>query len=160
MLHPLLRVVSSVWTNVQNSKNEKERMKNISYASIVESLTYAQVSTIPNIAFTMRMLRRYQRNPKIYHWKATKKVMRCLHIDGPTIWKLLDIRTWRNAKLTLMSSSTVKAEFVSYYETTLQGIWLRSFIASFEVVESIFKPTWTYCNNMITMLFFLKIIKL
>ena len=50
-------------------------MKNMSYASIVGSLIYAQVYTRPNIAFAVVMLGRYQNNPGIDHWKAAKKVM-------------------------------------------------------------------------------------
>ena len=38
---------------------EREQMMNISFASIVGSLMYTQVFTIPNIAFAIRMLGRY-----------------------------------------------------------------------------------------------------
>ena len=57
---------------------EKEQMKNISYASAVGSLMYAQVCTRPDIAFAVGMLGRYQSNPGMDHWKATKKVTRYL----------------------------------------------------------------------------------
>ncbi|XP_031252719.1 secreted RxLR effector protein 161-like [Pistacia vera] len=57
---------------------ETEQMKNIPYASVVLSLMYAKVCTRPNIAFVVGMLGRYQSNPGIDHWRATKKVMRYL----------------------------------------------------------------------------------
>ena len=57
---------------------EKEQMKNISYASAVGSLMYAQVCTRPDIAFAVGMLGRYQSNLGLDHWKAAKKVMRYL----------------------------------------------------------------------------------
>ncbi|XP_073017954.1 secreted RxLR effector protein 161-like [Primulina eburnea] len=57
---------------------EREQMKNISYASAVGSLMYAQVCTRPDIAFVVGMLGRYQSNPVLDHWKAAKKVMRYL----------------------------------------------------------------------------------
>jgi hypothetical protein len=57
---------------------EQEQMKNISYASIVGSLLYAQVCTRPDIAITVGMLGRYQSNPKMEHWKAAKRVLRYL----------------------------------------------------------------------------------
>ena len=38
---------------------EMEQMKKISYAFVVGSLMYAQVCIRPNIAFVVRMLRRY-----------------------------------------------------------------------------------------------------
>ena len=53
-------------------------MKNIPYASLVESLMYAQVCTRPDIAFAVGMLGRYQRNLGLDHWKAAKKVIRYL----------------------------------------------------------------------------------
>ncbi|XP_061354300.1 secreted RxLR effector protein 161-like [Gastrolobium bilobum] len=53
-------------------------MKNISYASVVGSLMYAQVCAKPDIAFAVGVLGRHQSNPGLDHWKAAKKVMRCL----------------------------------------------------------------------------------
>ncbi|XP_057958579.1 secreted RxLR effector protein 161-like [Malania oleifera] len=53
-------------------------MENIPYASAVGSLMYAYVCIRPDIAFVVGMLGRYQSNPEMDHWKATKKVMRYL----------------------------------------------------------------------------------
>lgn len=60
------------------NKLEREQMKNISYASVVESLMYIQVYTRFNIAFAVGMLKRYQSNSSIDHWSATKKIMKYL----------------------------------------------------------------------------------
>jgi hypothetical protein len=57
---------------------EQEQMKNISYASTVGSLLYAQVCTRPDIAMAVGMLGRYQSNPGMEHWKSAKRVMRYL----------------------------------------------------------------------------------
>ena len=57
---------------------EKEEMKDITYASIVGSLMYAQTCTRPDISFAVGMLGRYQSNPGMVHWLAAKKVMRYL----------------------------------------------------------------------------------
>ena len=65
---------------------EREQMKNIPYASAIESLMYAQVCTRPDIAFIVGMLGRYQSNPGKDHWKAAKKVMR--YLQGPKITSL------------------------------------------------------------------------
>ena len=47
---------------------EWEQIKNIPYVSTLGSLMYAQVYTIPAIAFVVGMLgRRYQSNPSINH---------------------------------------------------------------------------------------------
>jgi hypothetical protein len=55
-------------------------MKSITYASAVKSLMYAQVSTRPDLAFVIGMLRRYQKNSGISHWNRIKKVLR--YIQG------------------------------------------------------------------------------
>ena len=55
---------------------EWEQIKNIPYVSTIGSLMYAQVCTIPTIAFVVGMLGRYQSNPSINHQKVAKKVMR------------------------------------------------------------------------------------
>ncbi|XP_075103780.1 secreted RxLR effector protein 161-like [Nicotiana tabacum] len=57
---------------------EQKEMESIPYFSIVGSLMYAQTCTRPDISFAIGMLGRYQSNPKIDHWKATKKVLRYL----------------------------------------------------------------------------------
>jgi hypothetical protein len=53
-------------------------MKNVSYASAIGSLLYAQACTRPDIVMTVGMLGRYQSNPEMEHWKPAKKVMQYL----------------------------------------------------------------------------------
>ena len=65
---------------LQCSKNDlqKEQMKDLSYASAVESLMYAQVCIHLDITYTVEKLGRYLINSEINHWKTAKKVMRYL----------------------------------------------------------------------------------
>ena len=65
---------------MQCPKNELEReqMRNIPFASVVGSLMYAQTCTRPDISFAVGVLGRYQSNPGLDHWKATKKIFRYL----------------------------------------------------------------------------------
>jgi hypothetical protein len=49
---------------------EQEEMTKYPYASLVGSLIYAQVCTIPDISHAVGMLGRFQSNPGIAHWKA------------------------------------------------------------------------------------------
>jgi len=53
-------------------------MEAILYASVVGSIMYAQICTRPDISFATGMLGRYQSNPEMEHWKATKKFLRYL----------------------------------------------------------------------------------
>lgn len=55
--------------------------------------------------------------------------------------------SWRSAKQTLTTTSTMEAEFVSCYETTSHGVWLKSFISGLTIVDSISKPLRMYCDN-------------
>ncbi|XP_059294665.1 secreted RxLR effector protein 161-like [Lycium ferocissimum] len=48
--------------------------------------------------------------------------------------------SWRSAKQTLITTSTMEAEFVSCFEATSQGVWLKSFISGLRIVNSISKP--------------------
>ncbi|KAF5445019.1 hypothetical protein F2P56_034102 [Juglans regia] len=50
-------------------------MEDIPYASAIGSLMYAQVCTLPDIAYTVGMLGKYLSNPSLDHWKAAKRVM-------------------------------------------------------------------------------------
>ncbi|KAL0462991.1 UNVERIFIED_CONTAM: Retrovirus-related Pol polyprotein from transposon TNT 1-94 [Sesamum latifolium] len=88
---------------------EREQMKDIPYASAIGSLMYAQVCTRPDIAFAMGMLGRYQSNPGLDHWRATKKVM-----SGAV--------SWRSAKQTLIATSTMEAELS---KRTWDKLWPR-----------------------------------
>ncbi|GJX68876.1 putative zinc finger, CCHC-type containing protein [Tanacetum coccineum] len=74
-----------------NTKAEYEEMKRIPYASVVGSLTYAQVCTRPDIAYICGMLGRFQSNPGLLHWKAAKKVLR--YLQGTKEYKLTYTRS-------------------------------------------------------------------
>ena len=39
------------------------------------------------------------------------------------------------------------AEFISLFEATSQGIWLKSFMAGLQVIDSIPRPLKIYCDN-------------
>ena len=45
----------------------------------------------------------------------------------------------RSEKQSLTTTSTMKVEFVSCFEATSHGVWLKSFISKLRVVDSIFR---------------------
>ncbi|XP_039141327.1 secreted RxLR effector protein 161-like [Dioscorea cayenensis subsp. rotundata] len=61
--------------------------------------------------------------------------------------------SWRSAKQTLVATSTMEAEFVSCFEASSQGIWLRSFISGLRIIDSISKPLRMYCGNSAAVFF-------
>lgn len=57
---------------------EREHMASISYASVVDSLMYAKVSTRLDITFAVEVPGRYQNNLGTEHCKDARKVLRYL----------------------------------------------------------------------------------
>ena len=55
--------------------------------------------------------------------------------------------SWRSVKQSLTATSTMEVEFVSCFEVTSHGVWLRSFIMGLRVVDSIQRPLRLYCDN-------------
>ena len=55
--------------------------------------------------------------------------------------------SWRSAKQSLIATSTMEVEFVSCFEATSHGVWLKSFISGLRLVDSISKPLRIYCDN-------------
>jgi hypothetical protein len=55
--------------------------------------------------------------------------------------------SWRSAKQTLTATSTMEAEFVSCFEATSHGVWLKSFISGLRIMDSIHGPLRMFCDN-------------
>ena len=47
----------------------------------------------------------------------------------------------------LIATSTMEAEFVSCFEATLHGVWLKSSISGLRIMDSISKPLRMYCDS-------------
>ncbi|XP_074301506.1 secreted RxLR effector protein 161-like [Silene latifolia] len=120
-------------------------MKNISYASAVGSIMYAQVCNRPGIAYAGEVLGRYQSNPCLDHWKAANKVLG--YLQGTKNYMLMAV-SWRSMKQTLTTTSTIEAEFLSCFEATSHGVWLKNFISALRVINSICRPLRMYCDNL------------
>ena len=166
---------------------EQEQMKNISYAYAVGSLLYAHVCTRIDIAMVVGMLGRYQSNPEMEHWKATKRVMQYLqgtkdygltykYADHLKVVEYSDLDfagcvnsrkftsryiflliggaiSWRSSKYTIVATSTMQAEFIARYKATTQALWLRNFIGSLKIVDSIARPIKIFYDNRVAIFF-------
>ena len=55
--------------------------------------------------------------------------------------------SWRSAKQTLNDTSIMEAEFVSCFEASSHGVWLKSFIYGLRIMDSISRPLKLYCDN-------------
>ena len=50
---------------------------------------------------------------------------------------------------TLTATSTMEAEFISCFEATLHGVWLKSFISKLRIMDSISRSLSIYYNNSV-----------
>ena len=55
--------------------------------------------------------------------------------------------SWRSAKQTLIATSIMEVEFVSCFEATSHGVWMKSFIFGLRIVDSVSKPLKVFCDN-------------
>ena len=55
--------------------------------------------------------------------------------------------SWRSAKQTLTTTSTMEVKFVSCFEASSHGLWLKSFIYGLRIVDSISRSLKLYCDN-------------
>nr|CAN60411.1 hypothetical protein VITISV_036515 [Vitis vinifera] len=57
--------------------------------------------------------------------------------------------SWRSVKQTMTATSTMEAEFISCFEATSHGVWLKSFISGLRVMDLISRPLSIYCDNSV-----------
>ena len=57
---------------------ERDRMKNIPYASAIGSIMYAMLCTRPDVAYALGVASRYQSDPGESHWTAVKSILKYL----------------------------------------------------------------------------------
>ena len=60
------------------TKDEKERMSKIPYASAIGSIMYAMLCTRPDVSYALSMTSRYQSDPGESHWTAVKNILKYL----------------------------------------------------------------------------------
>ena len=60
------------------SKDERDRMARVPYASAICSIMYAMICTRPDISYALSMYSRYQADPGDDHWIAVKNILKYL----------------------------------------------------------------------------------
>ncbi|XP_075091937.1 secreted RxLR effector protein 161-like [Nicotiana tabacum] len=55
--------------------------------------------------------------------------------------------SWKSAKQSVITTSTMEAEFVACFEATIHALWLQNFILGLGVVDTITKPLKIYYDN-------------
>jgi hypothetical protein len=81
----------------------------------------------------------------------------CLDTDRSTsgyVFKLAGgAISWSGSKQTVMTLSTIYAEFVACYEVVGQAMWLKKFVPGLRVVDNMKRSLKLYCDNKPTVLY-------
>ncbi|RVX07413.1 Retrovirus-related Pol polyprotein from transposon TNT 1-94 [Vitis vinifera] len=138
---------------------EREQMKNIPYASVVGSLINPGKDHWKAAKKVMRYLQGTKDYKLMYRWTNNLEVVGNSDSDfagcvdsrkstsGYIFILVSGAISWRSVKQTMTATSTMKAEFISCFEATSHGVWLKSFIFGLRVMDSISRPLSIYCDN-------------
>ena len=77
LLHVLQGVKLSKTQSPTNAE-DREKMKDVPYASAIDSIMYAMMCTIPDVRLAISLAGRYQSNPGVDHWTAVKNILKYL----------------------------------------------------------------------------------
>ncbi|XP_052736591.1 secreted RxLR effector protein 161-like [Vigna angularis] len=61
--------------------------------------------------------------------------------------------SWKSAKQSVITTSTMEVEFVACFEAMVHALWLRNFVLRFGIINSIVRPIRIYCDNSATVFF-------
>ena len=81
----------------------------------------------------------------------------CLDSKKPTFGYLFLLAegaiSWKSVKQSVITASTMEAEFIACYEAMINVLWLRNFILGLGVVDTITKLLKIYCDNSVAVFF-------
>ena len=61
---------------------------------------------------------------------------------------------WKTMKQTLVSTSTMQAEFIDVYEAVCEGVWIRNFLMQTKILSHIVADVLeVYCDNEVAVFF-------
>ncbi|WRX11510.1 Reverse transcriptase [Theobroma cacao] len=117
---------------------EVEYMRQIPYASTVESLMYAMLCTRPDICYAIGLVTDSDFQSDVDSRKSTLGSV--FTIRGRAI-------VWRSVKQSCIVDSTMEAKYVAACEAAKEAVWLRKFLMDLEVISDANKPITLYCDN-------------
>ena len=72
---PVLQGVRLSKTQCPTTAEDREKMKDVPYASAIGSIMYAMLCTRPDVCLAISLAGRYQSNPGVDHWTAVKNIL-------------------------------------------------------------------------------------
>src|SRR5512140_3879622 len=73
---PVLQGVKLSQTQCPTTAEDREKMKDVPYASAIGSIMYAMLCTRPGVCLAISFAGRYQSNPGVDHWTAVKNILK------------------------------------------------------------------------------------
>ena len=116
-------------TQCPSTTDERSMMDKVPYASAIGSIMYAMLCTRPDVSYALSVTSRYQANPGIQHWNATKNILKYLR-------KTKDIFLVYDNDSEFVVNSYTDASF-----------WIKKFLSELGVVPSVQGPVDLYCDN-------------
>ena len=74
----MLQGVKLSKTQCLTTIEDREKMKDVPYASAIGSIIYAMLCTRPDVYLAISLAGRYQSNPGVDHWTAVKNILKYL----------------------------------------------------------------------------------
>ena len=75
---PVLQGVKLSQTQCPSTSEDREKMKDVPYASAIGSIMYAMLCTRPDVCLAISLAGRYQSNSGVDHWTAVKNILKYL----------------------------------------------------------------------------------
>ena len=75
---PVLQGVRLSKTQCPTTAEDREKMKDVPYASAIGSIMYAMLCTRPDVCLAISLAGRYQSNLGVDHWTVAKIILRGL----------------------------------------------------------------------------------
>ena len=75
---PVLQGVKLSKIQCLTTTEDREKMKDVPYASAIGSIMYAMLCTRPDVCLAISLAGRYQSNPGVDHWTAVKNILKYL----------------------------------------------------------------------------------
>ena len=73
---PMLKGVKLSQTQCPTTAEDREKMKDVPYASTIGSIMYAMLCTRPDVCLAISLAGRYPSNPGVDHWTAVKNILK------------------------------------------------------------------------------------
>ena len=91
---PVLQGVKLSSAQCPTTVEDREKMKDVPYASAIGSIMYAMLCTRPDVNLAVSLVGRYQSNPGMEHWTAVKNILSPFQVFQDVLDRCPVIHSW------------------------------------------------------------------